>query len=164
MAIFSKKETIEASPSLIPAMSLHIKEVFEADGYEVAIDKLSSGGCDISITKGGLFKAVLGLKSALKVSLLPERDTVSFEASVGIWGQQIVPTAITLFLFWPVLVTQIWGIVEQSSLDDKALAAVKEVTASNTTTIENHDVKYCRSCGHPNSSSARFCSECGQQL
>lgn len=164
MAIFNKKEIIEASPSLIPAMSLHIKEVFEADGYEVAVDKLSSGGCDISITKGGLFKAVLGLKSALKVSLLPQRDTVLFEASVGIWGQQVVPTAISLFLFWPVLVTQIWGIIEQSSLDDKALATIKEVIAGNTTSTENHDVKYCTGCGHPNSSAARFCSECGQQL
>ena len=164
MAIFNQKEIIEASPSLIPAMSLHIKEVFEADGYEVAVDKLSSGGCDISITKGGLFKAVLGLKSALKVSLLPQRDTVLFEASVGIWGQQVVPTAISLFLFWPVLVTQIWGIIEQSSLDDKALATIKEVIAGNTTSTENHDVKYCAACGHPNSSAARFCSECGQQL
>jgi hypothetical protein len=164
MGTFSKKEIIETSPTSIPAISQHIKEVFEADGYEVAIDKLSSGGCDISITKGGLFKAVLGLKSALKVCLTPQHDSVLLEANVGIWGQQIVPFAISLFLFWPVLVTQMWGIIEQSRLDDKVVATAKEAVAANATATEVSDVKICSACGQPNASAARFCNECGNKL
>ena len=54
---------------------------------------------DISITKGGLFKAVLGMKTALKVTLLPQGTEVSFEAGVGIWKQQAVPTIISMLIF-----------------------------------------------------------------
>ena len=141
MAIFHKTEVIQASPSLIPAMYDHIKEVFEAEEFEVAIDKLSSGGCYISITKGGFFKTVLGMKSALKISLLPQKGTILFDASASIWGQQIVPTAITLFLFWPVLVTQIWGVIKQSSLDDKALEIANEVVLAHATSASECDHK-----------------------
>ena len=37
------------------------------DGYEVDGIKLPSGDWDISIKKGNLFKAVLGLQTALKI-------------------------------------------------------------------------------------------------
>lgn len=59
------------SPSLIHAIASEIENKFRIDGYEVVMDALSSGGYDISITKGGFFKAVLGMKTALKVTLLP---------------------------------------------------------------------------------------------
>ena len=121
MATFSTKKILYASSSLIPTIADRIREEFQNDGYEVAMDALSSGGYDISITKGGIFKAVLGMKTALKVTLLPQDNNIHFEAGVGIWGQQAIPTVISMLFFWPVLITQIWGMVEQSKLDDKAL-------------------------------------------
>ena len=39
------------------------------DGYEVDGVKLPSGDWDISIKKGDLFKAVLGLQTALKIKI-----------------------------------------------------------------------------------------------
>ena len=74
-----------------------------------------------------MFKAVLGLKSALKVSLIPKDNAIAFEAGIGIFGQQAIPTIISMLFFWPVLITQIWGIVQQSKLDDKALEIAEEV-------------------------------------
>ncbi|MCS2523166.1 hypothetical protein NXV02_03315 [Bacteroides ovatus] len=68
--------------------------------FEVQIDNLLSGGVDISISKGGLFKAVLGLKSALKVSLIPKDNAIAFEAGIGIFGQQAIPTIISMLFFW----------------------------------------------------------------
>ena len=118
MATFSTKKILYGSTSLIPTIANRIQEKFLNDGYEVAMDALSSGGYDISITKGGVFKAVLGMKTALKVTLLPQGSNIYFEAGVGIWGQQAIPTVISMLFFWPVLITQIWGMVEQSKLDD----------------------------------------------
>ena len=65
MATFSTKKTLYGSTSLIPTIGNRIQEEFQNDGYEVSMDALSSGGYDISITKGGVFKAVLGMKTAL---------------------------------------------------------------------------------------------------
>ena len=168
MATFSTKKILYGSSSLIPTIANRIQEEFQNEGYEVAMDALSSGGYDISITKGGIFKAVLGMKTALKVTLLPQGSNIHFEAGVGIWGQQAIPTVISMLFFWPVLITQIWGMVEQSKLDDKALDIAKDVLYMNNnngaTSTNSNGYKFCTNCGTKNVESANFCSECGKPL
>ncbi len=168
MGTFSTKKTLYASASLIPTIATRIQEDFKNEGYEVAMDALSSGGYDISITKGGTFKAVLGMKTALKVTILPHDNNILFEAGVGIWGQQAIPTVISMLFFWPVLITQIWGMIEQSQLDDKALNIAQEVIAMNATSsssqLEDDDSKYCTKCGIRNTGHANFCCGCGKEL
>lgn len=169
MGTFSTKKCINGSPSLIPAIANRIEEEFRKDGYEVATDALSSGGYDISLTKGGLFKAVLGLRTALKVTLIPAGNTIQFEAGAGIFGQQVVPTMVAYYLFTPVVITQIGGLVEQAKLDDKALEIAEQVVAANgggsTYTQTNNDGgRFCTACGTQNVYSAKFCCGCGKQL
>ena len=166
MATFNTKKILYGSSSLIPTIASRIQEEFQGEGYEVAMDSLSSGGYDISITKGGVFKAVLGMKTALKVTLLPQGSNIHFEAGVGIWGQQAIPTVISMLFFWPVLITQIWGMVEQSKLDDKALDIAKEVLYmnNNNAPAAASGYKYCTGCGTQNSDVANFCSGCGRPL
>lgn len=175
MSTFYTKTVIYGSPSLIPQIAEHIQKDFEKDGFEVSKDTLCTGGCDISISKGGLFKAVIGMKTALKVTLLPQGNNISFEAGVGIWGQQAVPTIISMLFFWPVLLTQLWGLVKQSQLDDRTLAVANEVvnryyseasktaqtqSASHTETVQ----KFCTHCGAANPANAVICSSCGGEI
>ena len=166
MATFNTKKILYGSTLLIPDIAKRIQEEFRKDGYDVVADPLSSGGYDISISKGGLFKAVLGMKTALKVVLLPKDNNISFEAGVGILGQQAIPTIISMFFFWPVLLTQIWGIIKQSKLDDKALELSMEVINMNSFNKGLNDnetnAKFCTNCGTRNPWSAKFCSECGK--
>lgn len=169
MGTFNTKKILYGSSSLIPTIAQRIQEEFLNDGYEVVTDPLSSGGYDISITKGGIFKAVLGMKSALKVTLIPSGNNINFEAGVGIWGQQAIPTVISMLFFWPVLVTQIWGMVNQSKLDDRALEIAYEVINMNSAMGENVNTssqvnKFCTNCGAKYSVNAKYCSECGTPL
>ncbi len=168
MATFSTKKILYGSVSLIPAIAKRIEEDFKNEGYEVAMDALSSGGYDISITKGSIFKAVLGMKTALKITLLPQGNNINFEAGVGIWGQQAIPTVISMLFFWPVLITQIWGMVEQAKLDDKALEIARDVIDMNNNGGINatppDSFKYCTNCGAKNLESAKFCCGCGKGM
>ena len=166
MATFNTKTTLYGSPSLIPDIANRIQAQFQCEGYQVNMDLLSSGGYDISITKGGVFKAVMGMKTALKVTLLPQGGNIYFEAGIGIWGQQAIPTVISMLFFWPVLITQIWGMVQQSKLDDKALEIAKDVInasryVSNTATTAS---AFCTNCGTKNTESSKFCCGCGKPL
>ncbi len=168
MGTFSKKKTLYGSASLIPTIASRIEDEFINDGYKVAMDALSSGGYDISITKGNIFKAVLGMKTALKVTLLPQGNNIHFEAGVGIWGQQAIPTVISMLFFWPVLITQIWGMVTQAKLDDKALEIANDTIMQNAAgaAAPSHmtNGKFCTNCGTQNSDGAKFCSNCGKAL
>ena len=169
MGRYNSKKLLQANPSQIDAIAEAIRTEFRHDGFDVMVDDLMSGGKDISITKGNLFKAVLGMRSALKITLTPQTGGVLFDANVGIFGQQVIPSVITLFFFWPVLITQIWGLIDQSQLDDRALAiaqaaARESAPAPTTSTLLDHDVKFCTHCGHQMSLTAKFCPECGEKM
>ena len=168
MATFSTKKILYGSTSLIPVIANRIQNELQFEGYEVSMDALSSGGYDISITKGGVFKAVLGMKTALKVSLIPQGGNIYFEAGVGIWGQQVIPAVISMLFFWPVLITQIWGMVEQSKLDDKVLAIAQNVILMDghqrKDTMNAGGTKFCPYCGTENPADAKFCVRDGQKL
>lgn len=173
MGTFNSKAKLKADHSLIPEIAEHICDVFELEGYNVKSEESLSGGYDISITKGNIFKAVLGMKTALKVTLVPTDGGINFEAGVGIWGQQAIPTVIMYFFYWPVIITQIWGMVEQAKLDDKALAAAREIIAAKAPVapqpiyIVPEDAKpaaFCTNCGGKVPAGSHFCPNCGSAL
>lgn len=121
MGVFKTSKLLYGNPSLIPHISSVMAQEFRNDGYEVQVVDLPSGGKDVSITKGGLFKAIIGMKTALEITLVPKGNKIQFDAGVGLFGLQVIPAAIALFVTWPVLLTQMWGLIQQSKLDDKAL-------------------------------------------
>ena len=165
MGTFNTKEILSAPSTLIPTMADEVATHFSNQGYEVASDKLSSGGYDISISKGGMFKAVLGVKSALKISLLPQGNSIVFNASVGVFGKHVVPTLLMLYVGWPLFITQLWGLIKQSQLDDEALAVAKRVIdEAGVKGSAGSGVKFCTSCGTQNDLSANYCCDCGRKL
>ena len=172
MATYSKKRLLPVSATQIPQMAESIRQEFIYDDFEVNIESLMSGGVDISITKGNVFKAVLGMRSALKVTLIPQQTGVLFDANVGVFGQQAVPAVISMFFFWPVLITQIWGLVLQSSLDDRALAAAERVLGNqsykaptpNTQVTDAGTISFCPECGNKIEPGGKFCPNCGYKL
>src|SRR5574344_764752 len=130
MGTFKSEKTFFADQSLMSGIADAVENEFRKDNFEVQSVELGSGGYDISVAKGNVFKAVLGMKSALKITIEPIPHGIHVIASVGIFGQQAIPSAITFFIAWPVLVTQIWGMVQQSQLDDKAINIARIVVKS----------------------------------
>ena len=163
MATYSTQKLLDVSASQIPKIAEAIRKNFADDGFEVYVDTLMSGGRDISITKGNLFKAVLGMRSALKISLTPKQNGVFFDANVGIYGQQAIPTIISMLFFWPVLLTQIWGLIEQSALDDRALEVAEKVICQNeASAFTSASAKFCTNCGAELSKVDKCCPQCGE--
>ena len=168
MGTFKSTKTFYAPHSMISVIADKIAENFNGEGYQVQSQDLISGGYDISITKGGFFKAVLGMKTALKVNIQPVSDGIRIDAGVGIFGQQAVPTAISVLFFWPVLLTQIWGLVAQAKMDDRVMLIAAETIANeaNKTTagIRAEANKFCTGCGKRAEADAAFCSGCGRRM
>ena len=70
---FTTKKTLYCSTLQVPAMVEKIRRTFVAEGYDVRIDDQVVPK-EVYITKSGLFKAALGMRSALKVIFAPTRD------------------------------------------------------------------------------------------
>ncbi len=89
MSTFNTTRFISTKLSDLSGVSAIVKQHFESQGYMVdAVE--SSYGCFISITKGGVFKSVLGMKSSLNVDVKKVSGGVSVNAKVGIFGQELV--------------------------------------------------------------------------
>ena len=160
MGTFKSTKTFFASPEIIPAIVKDITGTFTNEGYQVQAQDLISGGYDISITKGNMFKAVLGMKTALKVHIYPANEQIRVDAGVGIFGQQAVP----------VLITQISGMIAQAKMDDKVMMIAADTIAreayrnTNNNTAAPAGGKFCTQCGKSMPAEALFCSGCGAKL
>lgn len=169
MGTFSNSRFYQAPVELIGTVVSDLVSTLQAEGYEVKSSGLFSGGADISVTKGGIFKSVIGMKSALKVLIRPTGNGFTAEASVGIFGQQMVPTLISMLVFWPVLLAQIWGLVRQSKLDDHVLDLIGNSVGRHQFSPQNSGSgasgsHYCTHCGSNVATGSKFCGECGARV
>lgn len=164
MGIFKSSKTIPiVVPDLAPIAET-VMQHFRDQGYEVAGNRTILQGWDISLHKGGMFQAIIGTKTALKIRIEPVGSNTEIEAGIGIFGEQAIPTAISMLVFWPVLVTQIWGVVKQAKLDEEAISVAEHaITSSAAKPTQATAGHFCHACGHALAPGAKFCSECGEK-
>ncbi len=125
MGAIESSRTFPIVVSDLTPVATELMNHFKDKGFEVTGEPTVTRGWYISIHKGGLFKSLLGMKTALNVDLEPQCGVTYAKAGIGIFGLQAIPTAITAFIFWPLLLPQLWGIVHQAHLDDEALATIE---------------------------------------
>jgi hypothetical protein len=99
---------------------------FESQDYEATETHLPAGGVQVSIRRGGTFKAIIGMKTALNIRIEPVEGGTQVDAGVGIFGQQAIPTVITALVFWPVIISQVWNMAQEAKLDEEALGVAEE--------------------------------------
>jgi hypothetical protein len=126
MGTFNSTKTFPYFVEDVAPVAQDVMHHFEDQDFEVTETNLPMGGAQVSIRKGGTFKAIIGMKTALNIKIEPVANGTTVDAGVGIFGQQAIPTAITLLVFWPVLVAQVWNMAHESHLDDEALRVAEE--------------------------------------
>ena len=164
---FSSERKFKVTSDLLYPIVNDVVPNLESEGYQTKREDSITGGVVVTITKGGMFKAVLGMKTALKIVFSPEDDCVKVNASVGIFGQQAIPTMISMLVFWPILITQVWGLIKQSNLDQHVYNLIQQsilehATSSNLKLAAKKGL-YCPNCG-AKVSGGKFCAECGGKL
>jgi acyl carrier protein phosphodiesterase len=126
MGTFNSTKTFPYSVEDVAPVAQDVMHHFEQQDFEVTETNLPMGGAQVSIRKGGTFKAIIGMKTALNIKIEPVANGTTVDAGVGIFGQQAIPTAITLLVFWPVVIAQVWNMAHESHLDDEALRVAEE--------------------------------------
>jgi hypothetical protein len=126
MGTFNSSSTVPYHVADLAPVAQDVMRHFEQQDYEVTETPISTGGVQVSIRRGGTFKAIIGLKTALNIKIEPVANGTNVEAGVGIFGQQAIPTAITLLVFWPVIIAQVWNMAQEAKLDEEALRVAEE--------------------------------------
>src|ERR671939_315081 len=126
MGTFNSSKTFPYFVEDVAPVTQDLMRHFEGQDFEVSETNIPTGGVQISIRKGGTFKAIIGMKTALNIKIEPEANGTKVEGGVGIFGQQAIPTAITLLVFWPVIIAQVWNMAQEAKLDEEALRVAEE--------------------------------------
>jgi hypothetical protein len=164
VGVFKSERRFWAEVTDLAPVAERLAEHFRAKGYDVVSHQTTAGAWDIDITRTGVFRTISGMRTALKVRLEPEAGSVLARAGIGILGQQALPTVVSMFVFWPVLVTQIWGTVQASQVDDEALAVVERALGTLAEQAPAARAGFCGRCGAPHDGTGRFCAHCGAPL
>ena len=126
MGTFNSTKTFPYTVEDIAPVAKDVMDHFGDQDYEVTETNIPTGGVQVSIRKGGTFKAIIGMKTALNIKIEPVANGTTVDAGVGIFGQQAIPTAITLLVFRPVIIAQVWNMAKEADLDDEALDVAEE--------------------------------------
>jgi hypothetical protein len=132
MGTFNSSKTVPYVVEDLAPVAQEVMGHFESQDYEVTETNIPTGGVQVSIRRGGTFKAIIGLKTALNIRIEPVANGTRIEAGVGIFGQQAIPTAITLLVFWPVIIAQVWNMAQEAKLDEEALRVAEESLKSHS--------------------------------
>jgi hypothetical protein len=172
MGVFESTKTFASKATDLAPIGQSVVEHFSSKGFEVSQESTITGGQYLSIHQGGVFRAVVGLKTALNIAIEPIATGTSVRANVGIFGTQAIPTAISMLIFWPLLVTQLWGMIQQANLDEEAMLAVEQALQKHGALVAMPvpagsaamATTFCTKCGAAVDSSSRFCSQCGAPM
>ena len=153
MALMDSKREFPAQIQDAAGVASYCARYFENKGYTVNVERTAAGAF-ISLTKGGIFKQISGMKTGLNITLTKKPGRLEVSMEVGIFGKQLLPSAISLLVFWPVLIPQIVGLIQQNKLDNEAYAV-----------IEN-GIRYCENDSADGGSTVggSFCPYCGKKL
>jgi hypothetical protein len=171
VGVFKSERRIFVELSDLEPVANHLVEHFRVKGYEVTAQQSTAGAWDIDITRTGEFRAISGLRTALKVRLEPEPGSVLVRAGVGILGQQAAASMLSVFVFPPLIYAQIWGAVQSAKIDNEALAVVEEAAAglragsasAGAIGVGGGRGGFCGECGTARTG-GRFCTGCGAAL
>ena len=167
MGAFESERDYPISLADLKPVAEDVTQHFQEQGYSVNVIKTQNYGYQLSLTKGGSFKAVLGLQSALNITIEPSSKGTYAHAGIGIWGKEALPGMVAAFVAWPVLLTQIWGLVQQSQLDVVALDAIGASLQAHAERLDDQagaPAYYCTNCGARVTGAATACPKCGARF
>jgi hypothetical protein len=126
MGTFNSTKTFPYFVEDVAPVAQEVMRHFEQQDFEVTETNIPTGGAQVSIRRGGTFKAIIGMKTALNIKIEPVEGGTKIDAGVGIFDQQAIPTIITALVFWPVIIAQVWNMAQEAKLDEEALDVAEE--------------------------------------
>jgi len=123
MGLFSAEQLVAATcdEDQLKLVAADVGDHFNKQGYSISVLPVAAGQ-QISLHKGGTLAMITGTQLDLRVMLTSTAAGTCVECGVGIIGQQAIATAVSLLLFSPLIIVQLWGLAQQSGVDDQAIS------------------------------------------
>lgn len=161
MGTFTSTKSFKANPEFIPFVTRKIKEDFESKGFEFVTTSASMNRTVFKVVKSNLVRNITGLKQGLEVTINRNGENIDIEAKGTVVRDQALASVISLLVTWPVLITQVIGLINQSKLDTRV------ITVADTAYLEykaSESKEFCPHCGSLVEKGSSFCNHCGNVI
>jgi hypothetical protein len=125
VSVFKSETVIPISVTDLGPVAQELAEHFKQRSYQVECTETSDRKWEVGITRGGKFKSIAGLKSAMKIELEPLPRGTMVRAGAGLFGKQAAVTAVTVVIWWPLAIAPIWGMIREAGLDNEAVRVIE---------------------------------------
>src|ERR671910_308365 len=99
MGTFNSTKTFPYSVEDVAPVAQDVMDHFRGQDFEVTETNIPTGGVQVSIRKGGTFKAIIGMKTALNIKIEPVANGTTVDAGAGSLRPRTIPTALTVLVF-----------------------------------------------------------------
>ena len=120
MGTFNSSTTVPYHVEDLSPVAQDVMRHFEQQDYEVTETPISTGGVQVSIRRGGVFKAIIGLKTALNVRIEPVANGTKVEAGRHLRAAGH-PDGDHVAGILAVIIAQVWNMAQEAKLDEEAL-------------------------------------------
>ncbi len=98
--------------------------------FESRTVDLPEGGIAVQARQPKSWRYILGMSSALNITINKKEKDVVVETEAGSWAEKIAVGAVGAFILHPLLITAAYGAWKQSQLPDKIFGAIEEYIKS----------------------------------
>ena len=97
-----------------------------AEGFKCQRLQMEDGGIVIQIEKGGGWRKVLGMSTAVHIVFHQVENTVNVEIGSGRWLDKAASGALSLIILWPLAITAGIGAWQQMKLPGRVFGYLAE--------------------------------------
>lgn len=94
--------------------------------FEAQIVDLPDGRTTVQARQPKSWRYILGMSSALNITLRKEGDTLVVETDAGMWAEKIAVGAVGVFILHPLLITMAYGTWKQMQLPEKVFEVIEQ--------------------------------------
>lgn len=157
-------------------LATHLERWLDSEGFE--FQRLQERNTlAIQARKGGAWRNVVGMSSALTVKLENKGRNLDVEIGAAKWIDKAGAGIFWTIVFWPVALTSVYGAYDQMKLPSRIFGEIEQyVNVWNARTTMGttpkailqqsagipDSMRECPHCQENISSSARFCEHCGE--
>jgi hypothetical protein len=180
--------TFYASDVDLREMAKMISSWLQINDFESQIINLPDGSIAVQARQPELWRSVLGMSSAMNITLRTRGSDLVVETDAGRWADKVAVGAVGAFILHPLLITLAYGAWKQCQLPDRVLCIIEQflrdnqaspraaripVQSSNEPTLggnikemDNAAAKgtICQRCGLVACKGAKYCGRCGAIL
>lgn len=165
----------------------------QLNDFEAQIVDLPDGRITVQARQPKSWRYILGMSSALNITISTEGSQLVVEAEAGKWAEKVAVGAVGVFILHPLLITMAYGTWKQMQLPSRIFEVIEQYikekqgparatripvqssgeptpvmaipeTVSTPTPESTVEGTVCANCGEAVGEEAKYCDQCGARL